>query len=161
MRKKGISMVVLIVTLIVMIILMSTIVLTLTTMSGKEKMSVFVHNLQVMEEYIQSSEILKEELPFEESMLRMDEIKNLVESDKKSDFEKELENNGENVTTTFRKIDMDKIGVYEKITGYGKKGEKDSYVYSESTGIVYYLAGISYKGNIYFSMKDEVTNLVK
>ena len=56
---------------------------------------------------------------------------------------------------------MKRAGIKKTFTGYEKQGENDIYVYSESTGTVYYLLGVEYDGRVYFSVNNNVTNIVK
>jgi hypothetical protein len=140
---------------------MSTIALRINIASGRENISVLVNNIDTIEEYIKSCEVLNEDLPFESKELSISEVRNLIDADKLSEFNNELESNGDNSTTFFKKVDISKVGIKKELTGYGKNGENDIYVYSENTGTVYYLAGASYDGNVYFSINYKITNIVK
>lgn len=161
-NKKGVSMIILLITIIVVIILMSSITLKLGIASGREDLSILVNNISVIEEYIESCNILKEDLPFCGN-LSMSDVINLVDTEYISSFDNELAKNGDADTTTFKKVDLSKVGIKKTFTGYGeegKKGENDIYIYSEKSGTVYYLYGVEYDKNVYFSINDEVTNIV-
>lgn len=159
-KKSGVSMLVLIITIVVVIILMSTISLKIKNAKNNGNLSVFVNNLSVIEEYIESCNVLKEESPFSED-LKLEEVKAKVLPEYLDFFNSELISNGDEYTTSFKKVDMSKIGIKKKFTGYEQEGENDIYVYSEVTGTVYYLIGTEVNGEIYFSISDKVTNIVK
>lgn len=159
-KKSGLSMLMLIITIVVLIILMSAITLKISIASGRENLSVLVNNVSVIEEYIASCNVLKEELPFSETLTAA-QVKALIDEDNVVDFQNELTNNGDSSTTSFKKIDMKRAGIKKTFTGYEKQGENDIYVYSESTGTVYYLLGVEYDGRVYFSVNNNVTNIVK
>lgn len=159
-RKSGISMFILLITIIVVIILASTITISLDQISTKKDLSIFANNISAIEEYIKSCNILKEELPFD-GELTLEEVKSRVDSEYIENFTNELLNNGDNLTVSFKKVDMSKIGVENKSTGYEKEGINDIYIYSELTGTVYYLMGIENEENIIFSINESVINKVK
>lgn len=159
-KKSGISMLNLLITIIVVIILASTITVSVSILSARHNLSVFVNNILVIEEYIKSCNVLKEELPFN-GELTLDEVKERIDIEYLENFNKEITNNGEISTISFRKIDMSKIGVDKKYTGYEKDGLNDVYIYSEVTGIVYYLKGVKDDENVYFSVNENVINTVK
>ena len=138
-KKSGISMMMLIITIVVLVILLSAITLRLN---------------------IASCNVLKEELPFN-GVITNTQVKSLIDEEYTSNFNEELTQNGDNTTTSFMKIDLSKIGIKKTFSGYEKEGENDIYIYSENTGIVYYLLGVEYDGNVYFSINNDVTNIVK
>lgn len=159
-KRSGISMFILLITIIVIIILISTITLSISSLSNRHKISIFVNNLSTIEEYISSLNILKEEMPFDED-LTIDEVRAKLETENLEAFNNEILNNGDNTTVVFKKVNLTKLEINEKNTGYAKKGENDIYIYSENTGIVYYLKGIKLDENIYFSINDKLTNILK
>lgn len=159
-KRSGISMFILLITVIVIIILASTITLSISSLSNKHKINIFVNNLSTIEEYISSLNILKEEMPFDED-LTIDEVRAKLETENLEAFNNEILSNGDNTTTYFKKVNLSKLEINEKNTGYEKKGQNDIYIYSENTGIVYYLKGIKLDENIYFSINDKLTNIVK
>ena len=57
-------------------------------------------------------------------------------------------------TITFKLVDLSAAGINE--TEFGKGSGRDIYVLSEATGIVYYLAGVSYENKTYYTMTDEI-----
>ena len=158
--KKGISMLMLVVTILMMIIIMSTITVSINITTGRENISTLENNLSTIEEYVDSCRILNEELPFSSSM-SYEDVKKLVDSNNFTEFNNELMSNGDSVSSTFRKVEISEIGIKKEFYGYGKNGKDDIFVYSEDTGIAYYLKGVLYKGERYFSISSRLTNFVK
>lgn len=162
-NKKGISMIILIITIVIIIILMATISLRISIASGRERLSTLVNNIQVIEEYINSCKIMNEDLPKydENTTYTLDDLKNIVSSSKLYDFESDIAANGESNESTFWRVDIKKMGIKKEFTGLKKDGdESDIYVYSETTGTVYYLHGIRYDGRYHFTINDSITNIV-
>lgn len=157
-RKSGISMMVLVVGIIVSLILLSTIALEIENSSGSEKISVFVNNITVIEDYIKSCNILKEELPLGDS-ITMQQAKSLVNIEHLQFFSQELAANGDSGISSFKKVDLNNAGIKKQFTGYGNEGPNDIYIYSENSGRVYYLYGLEYKDKVYFSVNNEITNI--
>lgn len=159
-KKSGISMFVLLITVIVAVILLSAISLNLTDVSSINKIGIFATNLNTIQEYITSCNLLKEELPFGGDIL-VEDIKSKMTEEYLEKFLIELENSGDSETSSFKKIDLNKIGAHADSTGFGEDGENDIYVYSEVTDIVYYLKGVRYKSDIYFCINNKITNIIK
>ena len=159
-NKKGVSLVILIMTIIVMVVLASTVTLQVVSTARNERLSVFVNNLIVIEEYMDSCNILKEDLPYTEE-LTLAQVKNLVGSTNLSKFNEELNKRGDASTAVFKKIDVSKIGIRKEFYGREEKGANDIFVYSEATGTAYYLLGVDYKGVMYFCINEDVTSFVK
>jgi len=159
-KKSGISMIVLVITIVMIIILMSTVALKMNVATNSEALSVFVNNLSVIEEYIASCNILKEDLPFS-GELSLEEVRSRITPEYLNIFNIELNNNGDDSTLLFKKVDMSEIGIKKKFTGYEEDGQNDIYVYSELTSTVYYLKGVEIDGDVYFSLNDKVNNIVE
>lgn len=52
------------------------------------------------------------------------------------------------------------IGITDRVYGNNENGNiKDTYAFSEETGIVYYIQGIKYKGKTYYTATDEITDM--
>lgn len=158
-NKLGISMIVLVVTIVFIAILASAVAIQVSNSSGKERLSVFVNNVTVIEEYIKSCEILKEEMPFGDEMSK-EEVISLISTEDLNYFTSDLSANGDSSTISFKKVDMSKVGIKKEFYGYGKEGANDIFIYSETTGTVYYLMGISYNNKTYFSINGDITNII-
>lgn len=159
-KKSGISMFVLILTVIISIILLSAVSLNLADVSGINKIGIFATNLNTIQEYISSCNMLKEELPFN-GEISLQEIKSKLSDEYYSYFMLELKDKGDEETVSFKKVDLTAIGTYETSTGFEENGESDIYVYSEITDTVYYLKGLKYKGEVYFCINNKITNIIK
>ena len=161
MNKKGISLVVLMITIVVMVILATTAVLTITTSADSSVLSVFVNNVLQLEESVTAKYILDGQIPYDENTtpLTKDELLLVVLSEYKDVLTQELVNNGESDSSLYYILDVVELGFDKFDTGTKKKGEDDIYVISSSTLKVYYLYGIEYEKKIYFSVNSEMINM--
>lgn len=164
MKNKGVSLIVLIITIIVMLILTSVITLQIFNNIGSAKIASFVENISTIQEYVDSRLILNEQLPFlNNKYYLVDELVNngyLLE--KKHDaFKNELINNGDREDTKFYIIDINNIEGISSTIGNGKNGNNDYFVVSEDTNRVYYLLGIDVGKDTYFSLSDKITDVYK
>lgn len=159
-KKNGISMFVLILTVIIVIILLSAVSLNLSDVSSINKIGIFATNLNTIQEYISSCNMLKEELPFN-GEISLEEIKSKMTDEYYAYFMIELEEKGDKTTVNFKKVDLTAIGTLETATGFEENGETDIYVYSEITDTVYYLKGLKHKGEIYFCINNKITNIIE
>lgn len=60
-------------------------------------------------------------------------------------------------TINFKVVDLSLIGIAD--TEFGSGNGNDIYVLSETTGIVYYLAGVTYENNTYYTLTEELYDI--
>ncbi len=80
----------------------------------------------------------------------------IVISNVNEQFREEVENN----KITLYQIDYDKIGINSLKYGRNENGDYDAYVVSRKTGIVYYAMGIKIGDKTYYSLTDDIKNIL-
>lgn len=157
MRKKGISLVSISIAVIVMLVLVSTISVSLTFSITNAKKMAFakeIYNIQsLVDEYMEREETLPPTL----------ETIQITPSDM-SQFNLETLSNG---TLLLETLDLPSLDI--KSTSYGNKeiGEddtekaKDVYAVSLATGKVYYIAGFEIAGKKYYTLTDELRQMIE
>ena len=160
--NNGISLVVLIVTIVMMIILASTAIVKINVSSNNSRLSVFTTNVSSLEENVKAKYVLEQEIPHEisTSALTMNDVKNMVSDKNKELLELEFAQNGESDSSIFYILDVADLGADKLDTGVRKLGTDDIYVVSANTLKVYYLYGIKYKNTRYFSINGNVEKIV-
>jgi len=156
MKRKGISLVSLAVIVVIMLILLTTISVSITySISNAKKMTFAkeIYNIQnIVTEYIQKENVL----PVSETTIQ-------IEPSDTEQFE------GENITDgkiVLNVINLDEIEI--KNTNYGNmkigntdsEKAKDIYVVSQTTGRVYYIAGFKASDKVYYTLSDELLNMI-
>ena len=162
-KKQGITLIYLIVTIIVMIILATTVVSQMLIPSDTTEMSTFAENLSQVQDAVRASYLLDKEIPTKDSTsaLTKEQLLDMVtDTSKKEDLGIEIANNKELDSSNYYIIDLDKLDVTKEEFGYGKKGEDDIYVVSSSSLRVYYLYGVEYEGENYFSLNSKLANIL-
>ncbi len=162
-KKQGITLIYLIVTIIVMIILATTVVSQMLIPSDTTEMSTFAENLSQVQDAVRASYLLDKEIPTKDSTsaLTKEQLLDMVtDTSKKEDLGIEIANNKELDSSNYYIIDLDKLDVTKEEFGYGKKGEDDIYVVSSNSLRVYYLYGVEYEGENYFSLNSKLANIL-
>ncbi len=158
-KKRGVSLIVLVVSIIVLAILVTISVTSGIKGFNKGIKNSFEFELQQLEELCSSaSSIGKLEEYISKDFITLTELKSKVPS--VTEINNETAKNRETSNSKFYKINIDKIGVNESSRGKGKKGERDYFYLSVATGRVYYLNGVKEKKNIYYSLAG-VSGIVK
>ena len=157
MNKKGISLVSISIAVIVMLVLVSAISISLTYSINNAKKMAFakeIYNIQsLVDEYLEREETLP---PTIESI-------QIVPSDV-SQFNLETLSNG---TILLETLDLQGLDI--KNTSYGNKEigknetekQKDVYAVSLATGKVYYVAGFEIAGKKYYTLTDELRQMIE
>lgn len=157
--KKGIAMVTLIVIVSVMMILVSTITITGINTSNTAKKLTFASELKMVQENVDSYRVNNSgEFP----------ISDFVDIDLSSastNVKKQFSDNNEDIDSgtnkvILSKIDYTKVQINNLTYGNQKKGEDDIYVVSSKTGIVYYAKGLKVGNLTYYTLTEELNNLL-
>lgn len=170
--KKGISMILLIATVVLVLILVATITVTVGNSLDNSKIVAFAEDLRKIEEATTLYYEQNDEFPTlgENKAYSKAEIMEIVKQSNKALLNEELSLNNDNVENdnlgTFYKIDLAKLNVDQTKRGIqkddsGKKLASDIYVIAFPSMNVYYLEGLEAKKNIYFSLSDKISKLVK
>lgn len=167
--KKGISLIVLIITIAVMLILLTTIVISVNSAVNNAKLSSFATDLSTVEDLTKTYYMQNGSYPTaveNEEASSQGTILGIVGDDNKNSFTDELKSNGDYNDSddlgVFYKIDLSKLDVDSSKRGTAKDGNtSDVYVVSAATNNIYYLKGINVKKQMYFSLSAKLTNKVK
>lgn len=155
--KKGISLIVLMITIAVSIILVSTIVVTGTSVYNNTKKIKFASELSYVEESISSYLLNNGEYPTSSELdLNTSEISEdiLIEQFKDEEI---LNNNIELYEIDFSKLGMIEINLADKEYTSDKA---NVYLISKKTGKVYYKKGYKVGKNIYYTLNDELRKII-
>ncbi len=174
-KKRGMSLVALLITIIVMIILLSIIIVSVDNISKNSKLSAFATDLSTVEDLTTAYYMQNNSFPVKsntndnskEGMLTQSDLLKLVGDENKEKFIAELELNGDynnenDELGEYYPIDLKKLDVDSTSRGSEAEGDtKDIYVVSYPSMNVYYVKGLKIKHEIYFSLSSKLTNKVK
>lgn len=150
-KRSGISLMILAITIIVMIILASATIISYNGILTDTLKKDFASEIYSIQKLIETYEFLNSEYPI------LDEYDldiNGVEEEYRFEFEKE------NIVDGIVKlyiIDLNKCDVRNVKRG-NNKNDKDIYVVSKDTGIVYYIDGEIIDGIRYYTLTDDLKN---
>lgn len=150
-QKKGITLAMLAVLVVIMSILAATITTSVLTSINNAKLSIWSQEItyvqDIMNETTNKEEALLNEINFS--------VENIDEDVRNEQFKDE--NIVDNVITLYS-VNLAKIGLDNTVYGKYEKGN-DIYAYSKTTGKVYYLAGMKQSSNeVYYTLTDELKN---
>lgn len=150
-RKSGISLIVLSITIIVMIILASTTIISYNGILEDTLKKDFANEIYSIQKLVGSYKFLNGEYPIlDEYVLNMDKI----EENYRFEFENESIVDG---NIKLYVIDLNKCDVQNVKRG-NKKNDKDIYVVSKDTGIVYYIDGVVINNMKYYTLTSDLKN---
>lgn len=153
--KKGISLVVLVITIIVMIILTGFVIAMTTNIIPSSREASFLSDLSILEDKIKEYYTNTGALPIKENThFTLTALRNdYISSTKVGSFDAEVTKNQDN-DNEFNLLDLDAIGVTDNERGNGETND-DIYVFSTNTLNVYYLAGVKGRNGTVFSLANE------
>jgi Tfp pilus assembly protein PilE len=167
MRKnKGISLLVLVITIAVSLILLSTVVISTASAIDNATVVAFAKDLKTVSDAVENYYITNSTIPKIDAtnLMSSSQVKGLVDTNKLTTFQAEIDLNLDTSCEEFYQVDLNKLNVNK--TPYGSKlnGNNDVFVVSVPNLNIYYLKGINAKGTSYFSLSSKligVTNLAK
>lgn len=154
--KKGIAMVTLVVIIAVMLTLVSVITYTGINTSNTSKKMSFASEIKMVQENIDGYRTNNEgEFPISDFVI----IDLINASD---DVKKQFTDNGEDIIDNkvyLNKIDYTQLDLNSLSRGIGKTSD-DIYALSTKSGIVYYAKGLKIGSTTYYTLTDELKNLL-
>lgn len=151
-NKRGVSLVILAVTIIVALALLSTIVISYDKIKNSTKKREFAREIYTIQK-------LSDEYYFKNNKLPTGAEHSFsnVEPECKSQFD------GDDIAgSIYRELDLYSLGVENVARGAKKDGDNsDVYVVSETTRRVYYLKGYEVAGYKYYTLTNELKKLVQ
>ena len=158
--KKGISMIVLLITIAVFLILVTVVTISSNKILNNTKKKQFAREIYEVQNLVDKYKYEKEEYPY---TILDDNTNESISIDITDEIKNQFEN--ENITednkVVLYSIDLNKIGA-ENITRGIKKDNnlKDVYAFSNKTGIVYYIDGYKVGNNTYYTLTDELKKII-
>lgn len=154
--KKGIAMVTLVIIISIMLILVSVITVSGVNISNTSKKFSFASELKMLQESINSYRTTNNEFPVSDFVV-------IDLSSASDDVKKQFQDNLEDITDNkvyLSKIDYIKLDISNLSKGLSES-EDDIYVVSNKSGIVYYAKGLKIGNNTYYTLTDELKNLLQ
>ena len=154
--KKGISMIVLLITIAVFLILVTVVTISSNKILNNTKKKQFAREIYEVQNLVDKYKYEKEEYPY---TILDDNTNESISIDITDEIKNQFEN--ENITednkVVLYSIDLNKIGA-ENITRGIKNNNNlnDIYAFSNKTGIVYYTDGYKVGNNTYYTLTDEL-----
>lgn len=151
-NKKGVSLVVLVITIIVMIILASVIIFVSADATNNSKMAAFASDLTQIEDVIEEYYLNNNELPIVSGVsYSKGQVINLI-SEGSTTLNEEIIENGDD-SAVFYKVDLAKLPIDSSYRGIEADGDiTDIYLVSSQNFNVYYLKGEKIANEYYFSL---------
>lgn len=154
MKKRGITLFALLITIVVAIIIVAASIISVGNVVENNRISNFTETLQAIEEQVGLYYIQNNGLPKENDTIynKHDVIalaNSYSEDNVSSILEEEFSLNYDNTASAFYKLDLKKIDVT-------RSGENDLYVFAVPSLHVYSLKGLEAKNKIYFSLSSRL-----
>lgn|SRR5574344_215263 len=155
MSKKGISLIVLMITIVVVIILTSVVIVSATNVVIDVKKKQFAKEIYSVQKAVEKYYYENNKYPYKvDSNNKNEEIKVTPLTENISQFTDEDMLDG---TVTLYPIDLQEAGIQELSRGINKNSNaNDVYAFSSKTGKVYYVKGAKIGGVIYYTLIQEL-----
>ena len=148
--KNGITLIMLVITIVIILILSGTVMMSFYGINNSTKQREFANEIYNLQKLVEQYEFLNDEYPVKDSI-------NFNISSMSASLKEQFKNepNYSSNVINLKEIDLSKAGV-EEISRGTKKSQFDVYAISESTGIVYYLKGVTIGGQTYYTLTNEL-----
>lgn len=156
MRKEGISLIALVITILVMAILASVVLMKLDNSISSSKEVAFANELKEISEGAKVYYLLNKELPVVKNT-SYSKTELLTMSSNATELQNEIDLN-QDTSTVYYKIDMNLIAKSDGLYG-NEASTYDFYVISEDGNFVYYPLGIKIEDDIYFSLTSKLSQI--
>lgn len=161
-RKSGISLVVLLITIIVALILLSASTIKILDASENATLSAFAEELRSLEDSSKEYYLQNGSIPAVDTNngMSVSDVLNLNNEERTLISEELMLNSDNQDTTKFYKLDLSKLNVTTTTRGVQKKGnERDIYLIAYPSFRVYYLDGVEAKKNMFFSLSSKMSGI--
>lgn len=150
--KKGITLAVLVVTIIITMILVSAIVVSYDSIKNSTKKKEFAKEIYSIQNLVDAYKFKNEKYPVTTNVTFSIAT---IENEDKIQFINEPGYSSNEVV--FRVIDLYEVGIESTTRGTQKNANtNDMYVVSENTGKVFYLKGEEIGDKVYYTLSDEL-----
>jgi type II secretory pathway pseudopilin PulG len=156
--KKGISLLVLIITIVVIAIIVGAVITSTGTAISQANITTFASDLKQIQDATEGYYIVNGTLPSLDgsNILRTSDL--LLLSNNNPILNDEITINGD-TNSDFYVIDLSKINVTRIAYGTGNLGPSDIFVVAFPTMNVYYVSGLYSGGDTYFSLTSKIANV--
>ncbi|MCX8074716.1 MAG: hypothetical protein N2749_03915 [Clostridia bacterium] len=164
MNKKGISFIVLMITIVVALILISVTVISTKNSIDNATITKMAESIKQVEDASEAYYISNGKFPTSDENsepLTKNQVIGLVADNVESEFLSEVDQNNDGSVNEYYKIDLSKINVQSTSYGRGTDGQDDVFVIAYPSMNVYYLKGFYAKSTVYFSISPKISNIVK
>lgn len=160
--KKGLSLLVLTITILVMIVLASVVIFISANVSNNSKKAAFASDLSQLEDLVLEYYLAEGSLPVVTTSTIYDKSTfTILITDGKDFLKNEISENGDD-DAFFYKLDLGKLDIKSAKRGLEEDGDiTDSYYVASNTFNVYYLQGEEIAGEYYFSLSENLTGKIK
>lgn len=160
-NKKGISLVVLTVTILIIIILAATVLFYVNDTMTNSEISAFALDIKNVEDLVYEYYLNNNTLPIDEDVeYTKTELLALI-SEGKDSLSKEITDNKDD-SQTFYIVDLKKLPIEKTTKGTQANGDiTDSYIVTKDSMNIYYLRGEKIGSKYYFSLTDELIKKVE
>ena len=158
--KTGISLIVLIITIVVALILATTVIFSTTGAIDNARITTFFKDLSEVQDATENYYINNNVMPISDDSTVIDKngligistFQNII-------LEEIIENN--DLDSQFYVINLEKLNITKSKYGTKKLGESDIFVISYPTMNVYYPYGVDAKGTTFFSITSKMSSIIK
>lgn len=151
MNKKGISLIILVITIILLGILVGVISINTTLMTEETREAKFKDEIKMIEDRVKEYYVLTGTLPvLHETEYNLQEVLAINTRGKEVELKSDIDNNGD-ASSKFYLIDFEAIGITLNEIGINQTVD-DIYVLSSDANKVYYVRGMEVKEEVYFSI---------
>lgn len=151
LNKKGISLIVITVSLVIILTMISVVTFSLIENNNNAKKLEFSNELNMVQMAVDVYYNKNGRYPVEQSIV----ISNVDDIIKNEQFKKEKEGSSGFI---FDIIDYEEAGILNLKYGNRKNGTDDIYVVSSLTGFVYYAKGLKIGNYVYYRIDDILSN---
>lgn len=154
MNKKGVSLIVLVVTVVILGVLVRVTLTQGVRSVNVSKLNLLEADLSQIQEYVLTNTTSNEEVQtfaLKETLNKTQMFERVGEKNK-SFLEEEFVKNNETEESLFTQLDTESIGKNNLANGSGKQGPNDFYYISNVTNKVYYLQGLELEGKVHYSL---------
>lgn len=161
-RKKGLSLLVLTITILVMIVLASVVIFISANTTNNSKKAAFASDLEQLEDLVREYYLANNTLPVvADATIYSKSTFTALITDGKDTLTSEIAENGDD-DAVFYKLDLSKLDVKSSKRGLEEDGDiTDAYYVASNTFNVYYLQGEEIAGEYYFSISERLNGKVK
>lgn len=154
-KRRGITFIALVITIVVALIIVSAVVISYESIMQNTRKSEFAKEMYTVKKLVQEYEFMNSTYPLK------DEITvdlNSIDEDSKIQFSDEPGYSSNSIVLS--EINLSKAGVESIIRGTTKYGANDIYAFSTSTKKIYYLLGEPIGDNTYYTLTEELYDVI-